>query len=89
MADLRVGHGEQLEYWSCLLRLWRVSEKGESIWRASLQNARTGERMGFASLEALYDYLRAEIGLEETGQGIKEEERQRREDLPTDERRTR
>jgi hypothetical protein len=45
--------------------------------------------MGFASLEALYDYLRAEIGLQETGQGIKEEERQRREDLPTDERRTR
>ena len=28
-------------------------------WRASLQDAHTGERQGFASLEALFEFLRA------------------------------
>jgi hypothetical protein len=45
-------------YVSYLLRLWQV-RYGEGVaWLASLENARTGERRGFASLDALFDFLR-------------------------------
>jgi len=43
---------------SFLLRLWRVRDDGQN-WRAMLQDVETGERHGFASLEALAAYLRA------------------------------
>jgi hypothetical protein len=39
-----------------MLRLWQV--KGESPWRASVENPHTGERRGFASLDALGEFLR-------------------------------
>ena len=44
-----------VEYFSYLLRMWRTGE--HSAWRASLEDPRTGERMGFGSLEALLSYL--------------------------------
>ena len=44
-------------YLSYLLRLWRVSNDDRPVWRASLQSAETGERVGFAGLEALFEYL--------------------------------
>ena len=44
-------------YHSYLLRLWRVQEKGEVHWRASLENVLTGEMHGFADLAALQAYL--------------------------------
>ena len=34
------------------------------IWRASLEDPRTGRRQGFACLEALFDFLAAKIDLE-------------------------
>jgi len=40
-----------------LLRLWRVKDKGKASWRASLENAHTGQRKGFASLAALFAFL--------------------------------
>jgi hypothetical protein len=46
-------------YQSYLLRLWRVKE-GEAGWRASLESAQTGERRGFATLDALFDYVRGQ-----------------------------
>lgn len=49
---------EQLDYQSYLLRLWRVSSEQEG-WRASLESAHTGERRGFATLDALFDYVRS------------------------------
>lgn len=59
----------QPDYLSFLLRLWRVSDEGKSqpnakkaVWRASLENPHTGERKGFASLEALFDFLREQAG---------------------------
>ena len=52
---------EQPDYISYLLRLWRssdVSSGGKATWRASLENPHTGERTGFASLDALCHFLR-------------------------------
>ena len=51
--------GEQSDYQSYLLRLWRAKE-GEEGWRASLESAQTGERKGFANLDALFDYVRSQ-----------------------------
>lgn len=55
----------QPDYLSYLLRLWRVDgddaaqpTANQAVWRASLENPHTGERKGFASLEALFDFLR-------------------------------
>ena len=45
-------------YAAYLLRLWRVKDKGKTHWRASLENAHTGERKGFAGLDALFAFLR-------------------------------
>jgi len=44
------------EYHSYLLRLWQ--ETPHAPWRASLQNAATGERRGFSDLESLFTFLR-------------------------------
>jgi hypothetical protein len=52
------------DYLSYLLRLWRVGGDGgthreeEAVWRASLESPLTGERIGFASLDALFAFLR-------------------------------
>ena len=56
------------EYLSFLLRLWQVdgddkqAGTGATIWRASIENPLTGERRGFASLDALFDFLRQQTG---------------------------
>lgn len=44
-------------YHSYLLRMWPAGNKGQTPWRASLDNSRTGERIGFSSLEELFDFL--------------------------------
>ena len=44
------------DYHAGLLRLWREGAGG--TWRASLQDAESGERIGFADLERLFAYLR-------------------------------
>jgi hypothetical protein len=46
----------QADYHAGLLRLWRDGPGGP--WRASLQDAESGERLGFANLEQLFAYLR-------------------------------
>jgi hypothetical protein len=46
------------EYHSYLLRLWQ--ETPYAPWRASLQNASTGERRGFSDLESLFTFLRTQ-----------------------------
>jgi hypothetical protein len=48
----------QRRYLSYLLRLWQIESKGRLVWRASLEDARTGERQGFASIDALLAFLR-------------------------------
>ena len=55
--------GDQPDYRSYLLRLWRAKE-GEEGWRASLESGQTGERKGFATLDALFDYVRLKTRVE-------------------------
>ncbi len=75
MADALRGSSEKRDYVSYLLRLWRDSRE-EGLWRASVEDPRTGERRGFADLEALFEHLRQSTGLAEetaTEQGLKGE----------------
>ncbi len=73
--------GEQSDYQSYLLRLWRVNE-GEEGWRASLESAQTGERRGFATLDALFDYVRSRTlvgsSVPSCGEGDGQDQRQER-----------
>jgi hypothetical protein len=50
--------GEQPDYLSYLLRLWRVGDDEEPMWRASLKSAHTGQQVGFGNLEELFEFLR-------------------------------
>lgn len=46
-------------YLAYKLRLWQVGEDAK-VWRASLEDAHTGARHGFGSLEALLVFLEEE-----------------------------
>jgi hypothetical protein len=48
---------EQPGYRSYLLRLWQVGSANVPIWRASLEDVRTHQRLNFASLEQLFAFL--------------------------------
>ena len=56
------------DYIVFILRLYRVRGQPENqpsptekVWRVSLDNPRTHERQGFASLDGLFDFLREQI----------------------------
>ncbi len=51
-----------LNYCSYLLRLWRENEAAP--WRASLEDAHTGERRNFARLQDLFKAVEEETGRE-------------------------
>jgi hypothetical protein len=44
-----------------MLRLWRAGNDGKPVWRASLKDPLTRERLGFAGLRELFAYLEAQI----------------------------
>lgn len=46
-------------YIAYLLRLWQTEEGGKAIWRASLEDPHTRQVTGFASLQALEEYIEA------------------------------
>ena len=50
-------------YVAYLLRLWQVQDKGKIGWRASLENAHSGEKLAFAQLDELVVFLRERTGL--------------------------
>jgi len=54
---------EQPIYLSYLLRLWSTSVDDETVWRASLESALTGQRQSFANLDDLFDFLRRETSV--------------------------
>jgi hypothetical protein len=64
-------------YHAFLLRLWPElsSRAGADSWRATLEDARTGQRLSFASLEQLFAHLLqlAETGTENRGGAPKPE----------------
>lgn len=51
---------EQTRYQSYLLRLWQTASEGQQVWQASLEHPGSGERQGFANLQALFDFLVAQ-----------------------------
>jgi hypothetical protein len=55
--EMGMSHKEP-DYYAYLLRLWRVDGDAEPAWRASLQDATSGEEAGFPDLAALFEYLR-------------------------------
>jgi hypothetical protein len=54
-------------YQSYLLRLWETCDGEMRVWRASLESPGSGERRGFASLEDLIEFLRAQMEAEGGG----------------------
>ncbi len=50
-------------YLAYLLRLWAAREEGRVVWRASLDSPQTGERLGFASLDRLFAFVREQCGV--------------------------
>ena len=50
-------------YRAYMLRLWDEQTRPDlpGDWRFSLEDARSGYRLGFSSLEAMIDYLQNEI----------------------------
>jgi len=48
-------------YCAYLLRCWHSSEEERLVWRASLEDPHTGERIGFATLDAAVAFLRDRI----------------------------
>ncbi len=53
---------ERQRYYSYVLRVWLAGDRDQSQWHASLEDTRSGERRGFASLAALCDYLNQQTG---------------------------
>jgi hypothetical protein len=52
---------ETVDYRSYLLRLWCAREGESDVWRASLQDPQSGERVSFATVEALFAYLQEQL----------------------------
>ena len=70
---------QQRDYVSYLLRMWRDSSDEELLrskqaaWRATLQSPRTGERVGFNSLDDLFDFLKGQAGLKSAADSVQNE----------------
>jgi hypothetical protein len=62
-------------YLAYLLRLWQVQDKGGIGWRASVENAHTGEKVGFAHLDQLVAFLRERTGLALPAEHVVRQER--------------
>ncbi len=67
------GIGDVEEYLSYILRLWREVKPG-SNWLSSLQNPITGERMGFADMDELFEFLRKKTSQGDISQPDKDTE---------------
>jgi hypothetical protein len=46
-------------YHALLLRIWRVEGEGQRRWRASIEDAHSGQRRGFSDPAALLAFLEA------------------------------
>ena len=44
-------------YRAYLIRLWQVCSDGQMVWRASAEDAHSGERRAFADLAHLFAFL--------------------------------
>lgn len=55
----------QNDYQSYLLRVWRTGEIDQPQYRATLEDVRSGDRVGFATLEEMVEYLRVRNSLKQ------------------------
>jgi hypothetical protein len=62
--------GIEQRYISYLLRLWQTKNRGELIWRASLESPHTDECKSFANLTDLFTFLEQKTGHRIRGQTI-------------------
>jgi hypothetical protein len=53
---------DQDGYRAYLLRLWQARDVSSTRWRASLEDPRTGTRLGFSSIARLHDFLIDQTG---------------------------
>ena len=72
-VSVRLSNMEQRRYVAYLLRLWCAGEGGTATWHASLEDAHTGSRLGFADLQSLFAYLRRQTE-QSSSAGIDQEE---------------
>jgi hypothetical protein len=57
-------HDAPLRYRAYLLRCWEMRSPGPgdlATWRFSLEEPSTGEKHGFTDLEAMHDFLQAQL----------------------------
>jgi hypothetical protein len=52
---------QQRLYLSYLLRLWQERDRLPAVWRASLEDPQTGERLGFADIMQLFAFLEGQV----------------------------
>lgn len=58
---------ESPRYRAYLLRLWLVDDNGQPVWRAALEDPRSGERLGFADAGQLVAFLQEQLALQRSG----------------------
>jgi hypothetical protein len=80
MAEKRVN--QERRYLSYLLRLWQENGGDPPLWRASLERPQHGERLGFASLVDLFDFLDKETESGSPGPERSDDERCQRPATP-------
>lgn len=72
MIDISLILDKPPRYQTYLLRCWQErSQQDEGlvvVWRFSLEDPRTGQRRGFASLEALLASLKTELSNDKEGE---------------------
>jgi len=60
---------EHLQYFAYILRLWQEQSAAldqSSVWRLSVEDVRTHERRGFASLEDLLAFLQLQMEVDDS-----------------------
>ena len=60
-------------YHSYLLRLWRVDNAGQPVWRVSLEAPGSRAQLHFESLSALCVYLAQQLNPNEKEEGLSKE----------------
>lgn len=55
---------DEQRYLAYMVRLWTVQRNGGRLWRASVEDVRTGERQAFADVAGLVAFLQAAMAEE-------------------------
>lgn len=55
---------DEQRYLAYMVRLWTVQRNGGRLWRASVEDVRTGERQAFADVAGLEAFLQAAMAEE-------------------------